>query len=1084
MSLPRDNASKAAEENTRLQDQQQEWLRVTLGSIGDAVVTTDAEGRVAFLNPIAESLTGWKQEEAVGRPLTEVFRIVNEMTRKIVENPVAHVIATGRIVGLGNHTVLIAKDGTERAIDDSAAPIRDPQGVVSGVVLVFRDVTERRRAAETARFLASIVESSDDAIIGKDVNGIITSWNRAAGRLFGYSAVEAVGRPIAMLAPPDRLDEMPAILAQIRRGERVEHFDTVRRANDGRLVPISLTVSPIKDENGNIIGASKIVRDISERKRAEEMLREEKARLHATLTGIGDAVIVTDSESRVTLINSVAQTLTGCNEEATGRPLEEVFHIINEHSRRPVENPVRRVLREGTVVGLANHTLLIARDGTERPIDDSAAPIKDSQGSVAGVVLVFRDNTERRRAEEALRRTNEQLQIVTESMAAPVTRCSRDLTYLWVSKPYADWIGRPAGEIVGSPIIDVLGREAFEQLRPYFEQVLAGKKVRYEEEVNFLGLGLRWTNAIYTPTFNTSGESDGWVAVVLDITERKRMEMALAQSERRLAEELEAMTRLHALSARLLATKSLDAALADILENAIATVGADFGNIQLYNTQIGALEIIAQRGFQPDFLDYFRAVRVHEGSACARGMQTGERIIIEDVNLDPSYEPHRDIAASAGYRAVQSTPLKSHDGKILGMLSTHFRTPHRVSDRDQRLLDLYARHAGDLIQRIRYEEALQEADRRKDEFLATLAHELRNPLAPIRNAVDLMQQANGQSDLMEKARTMMERQVVQMVRLVDDLLDISRITRGKLQLRKEPVELSTVLRNAVEATRALIDAQAHRFTITLPPEPIYLDADPIRLTQVFGNLLNNAAKYTDKGGHIWLTALRRSNEALISVRDTGIGIAPEHLSHIFEMFSQVEPALERSQGGLGIGLALVRGLVELHGGKTEARSNGPGKGSEFIVRMRVVESSVLVPREPLPHSKPGVRPERRILVVDDNRDAADSLIMMLRMMGHETAVAYDGLEAIHAAGAFRPEITLLDIGLPKMNGYEIARHIRKQPWGSGMTLIALTGWGQEEDKRRAFEAGFDHHLTKPVEAVDLGELLAIINPAPRTAPAL
>src|SRR5262245_6028233 len=232
--LPRNDASKAVDENTALQ--QQEWLRVTLGSIGDAVITTDAEGRVAFHNPVAESLTGWTQEEAVGRPITDVFPIVDEMTRKAVENPVAHVIATGRIVGLANHTVLVAKDGTERAIDDSAAPIRDRQGTVTGVVLVFRDVTERRRAAKTASFLASIVESSDDAIIGKDVNGIITSWNRAAERLFGYSAVEAVGRPIAMLAPPDRLDEMPAILARIRRGELVEHFDTVRRAKDGRLV--------------------------------------------------------------------------------------------------------------------------------------------------------------------------------------------------------------------------------------------------------------------------------------------------------------------------------------------------------------------------------------------------------------------------------------------------------------------------------------------------------------------------------------------------------------------------------------------------------------------------------------------------------------------------------------------------------------------------------------------------------------------------------------------------------------------------------------------------------------------------------
>jgi len=242
---------------------------------------------------------------------------------------------------------------------------------------------------------------------------------------------------------------------------------------------------------------------------------------------------------------------------------------------------------------------------------------------------------------------------------------------------------------------------------------------------------------------------------------------------------------------------------------------------------------------------------------------------------------------------------------------------------------------------------------------------------------------------------------------------------------------------------------------------------------VFANLLNNAATYTEKGGHIWLTAERQGSEAIVSVRDTGIGIAAEHLSRLFEMFSQVEPALARSQGGLGIGLALVRGLVELHGGKVEVRSAGPGKGSEFIVHLALVDIPLRPPAEP---ERLGPGPQRRILVVDDNQDAADSMVMMLRMMGHETTTAYDGLEAVQAAATFRPEVVLLDIGLPKMNGYEAAQHIRKQPWGTGMALIALTGWGQQDDKRRALAAGFDHHLPKPVEAIALDKLLALIGP--------
>jgi signal transduction histidine kinase/CheY-like chemotaxis protein len=377
------------------------------------------------------------------------------------------------------------------------------------------------------------------------------------------------------------------------------------------------------------------------------------------------------------------------------------------------------------------------------------------------------------------------------------------------------------------------------------------------------------------------------------------------------------------------------------------------------------------------------------------------------------------------------------------------------------------------------EGALKEADRRKDEFLATLAHELRNPLAPIRNAVELLRRAGANADLIGQSGRILERQVAQMARLVDDLLDISRITRGKIQLRKERVELAAVVQGAVEECRPLIESHAHELTVTLPPGPVQLDADPTRLGQVLANLLANAAKYTDRGGRIWLTAERQGGEVAVAVRDTGIGIATEHLPRLFEMFSQAAPALERSQGGLGIGLALVRGLVGLHGGTVEARSGGTGMGSEFTVRLPLVDRPVPPPPEPVEAEQSRSGPKHRILVVDDNRDAADSLALMLRTAGHETGTAYDGLEAVQAAAAFRPDVVLLDIGLPKMNGFEAARHIRGQPWGKGVALLALTGWGQEDDRRRALEAGFDHHLTKPVDPLALEKLLALLTPVPQ-----
>jgi signal transduction histidine kinase/ActR/RegA family two-component response regulator len=550
---------------------------------------------------------------------------------------------------------------------------------------------------------------------------------------------------------------------------------------------------------------------------------------------------------------------------------------------------------------------------------------------------------------------------------------------------------------------------------------------------------------------------------------------SLRQQDERLSTELEAMTRLHALSTRLFSTGRVEAALADVLENAIVTCGAALGNIQLYNPQLGGLEIIAQRGFMPDFLDHFRLVRVDEGSACAQAMQRGERSIIEDVELDATYARHRAVAKAAGYRAVQSTPLKGHDGKILGMLSTHFRAPHRPSDRDLRLLDLYARHAADLVERNRFEQALRDADRRKDEFVATLAHELRNPLAPIRNAVQVLRIKKVSDPELCSARDIVDRQVQQMARLVDDLLDVSRITRGKVQLRKERIELSNAVRSAVEAVRPLIDAQAHQLTVTLPSAPVHLHADPIRLAQIFSNLLHNAAKFTEKGGHIWLTVEPQRDVVVVSVRDTGIGIAAEHLPHLFNMFSQVVPALQRSQGGLGIGLALVKGLVELHGGNVEVRSAGSGKGSEFTVRLPADETQEKTEAESDGEAeKTTTQPKCCILVADDLRDTAESLAMMLRLAGHEVQTANDGLEAVQAAAAFRPDIALLDIGMPKMNGYEAARSIRREPWGKNIVLIAVTGWGQEDDKRRAVEAGFDHHLTKPVSPGALEKLLVAV----------
>jgi len=369
------------------------------------------------------------------------------------------------------------------------------------------------------------------------------------------------------------------------------------------------------------------------------------------------------------------------------------------------------------------------------------------------------------------------------------------------------------------------------------------------------------------------------------------------------------------------------------------------------------------------------------------------------------------------------------------------------------------------------EEALRIVDRRKDEFLATLAHELRNPLAPVRNALHLLQAAGSDARTQADARAIIDRQVRQMVRLVDDLLDVSRITTGKLALRRERVELRAVGAAALEAVEPLMRERRHQLSVELPPAGVTVNADPTRLAQVFLNLLNNAAKFTDPGGRIGFSLTVRDGGVLARVSDSGIGIAPQVIDEIFEMFAQADRSLERTTMGLGVGLSLSRRLVELHGGTLEARSEGPGRGAEFIVRLPAL--GVEAPARLRPAAGGAARParQRRVLVVDDNQDFANSLASVLQSMGHEVRVEHDGEAGLSAAHAFRPEVAFLDIGMPKLNGYALAAQLRSNPVTAATTLVAVTGWGQATDLQRARDAGFDEHMVKPVEMDRLEALL-------------
>ena len=380
--------------------------------------------------------------------------------------------------------------------------------------------------------------------------------------------------------------------------------------------------------------------------------------------------------------------------------------------------------------------------------------------------------------------------------------------------------------------------------------------------------------------------------------------------------------------------------------------------------------------------------------------------------------------------------------------------------------------ARDVTLQKRVQRELMEADTRKTEFLALLAHELRNPLGPIRHAVKILRARAPSPDELQWATSIIDRQTEHMTRLVEDLLDVSRITRGTIELRRERVDLATIIKAAVEASSALLERNRHQLKVTTPAQPVYVEGDLTRLTQVVANLLDNAAKYTDPGGKVWLSAEREGDSAVIRVKDSGIGIPAEVLPRIFDMFTQAGLPLERSQGGLGVGLALVERLVLLHGGTVSAYSAGAGQGSQFTIRLPLAQAQkvpAIERREPV---LPASTKRCRVLVVDDNVDSVESLAMLLRMMGHEVETASDGASGLEKAAAFKPDVAILDIGLPKVNGYELARQIREQQWSKNVTLVALTGWGQEQHRRRSEESGFNHHLTKPVEFDVLQEILA------------
>ena len=1237
---------RALEQRERAAREQAEMLRTTFASIGDAVITTDASGLVTYLNPVAEQLTGYAVAEARGRRLTEIFQIVNQQTRESVENPVERVLALGQVVGLANHTVLIAKDGVERPIDDSGAPIRDDEGHIVGVVLVFRDVTDRKRAEDQLRersaMLQAISEGTTDLIYAKDSSSRFLFANHSTLEVMGVTAAEAIGAEHDTLFQDHA--EHEAIRAVDRRimttgvSEAVEEQFT---GPHGFRTYLS-SKSPLRDGHGNIVGLIGVSRDITERRRAEEQLRQSETRFRLLADALPQIVYVTEPDGRVTFINQQWIEYTG---QADAQQAD-LGPLVHPDDLPPLMAAWQRAASTGTPLA-AEFRLRRVRDGAYRWFLTRSVPVVDDDGRIARWHGTSTDIHEQKLTEartragetrqaflvalaDTLRPVSDPIEVqavasrmLGEALAAHRVayfevagdsyRVTRDYTHgvpsLSGEYPTASFGPRlfelyQGGEtaiehdVLVTPTLSPSERDVFTDLgiRAYVGVPLVKNGVFVAGLAVHHTIARAWSAEDIALIQETAERT--WAAV-----ERGRVEAALVASEARFRAVFETMdegfcvaemmfddagraidyrilemnpaferqTGLHGVLGRTVRefAPTLEEFWFDTCGR-VATTGASVRFVQqapalqarwfeVYAFRLGGdgsrkvamlfaditartladqaaslrseqvrrlAEVLPRVSATTDIRSIMgvvtaearRLIDSHQSTATlvsgdgwANAMvvtslsekyaarryfdrqPTDDRIdtLVCRTNMSmrltqAELEAHQALRAFGPHRAEHpplngwlAVPLIGRDGRNMGVLQLSDKVDGAFTADDEAVLMQVAQMAAVAIDNARLVDELQVADRRKDEFLSVLAHELRNPLAPIRNGLHLMKVAPDDALTVARAREIMDRQVTQMVRLIDDLMDLTRISRGKLLVLKARVALADVLRIAVETSRPLIEQAGHTLTVAVPDDVLMVEADETRLAQVFANLLNNAAKYTPPGGRVGLEVQHAGDEVTVTVEDNGVGIPPAMLGQVFDMFTQVDRSLEQSQGGLGIGLNIARRLVEMHGGRITAESAGEGHGTRFAVHLPLA-----APGEGSAPGADGVEdapqgPQRRVLVVDDNADAAASLSLMLEMMGHDTRIAHDGRDAVMAADEFRPDLILMDIGMPTLNGYDACRQIRERPWGRDVIIVACTGWGQDEDRQRSTQAGFDMHMVKPPSPAAVERLVAGLHGRPR-----
>ena len=750
------------------------------------------------------------------------------------------------------------------------------------------------------------------------------------------------------------------------------------------------------------------------------------------LAQMQDAVLAFDLDDHLVFMNPAAERQYGrLSSDMLGRPRGDLYRERWANTASALR--AREALR--TQDGYRSESVHVRPDGGEIHVECTVSLLKDAAQEPLGTLAVIRNIDDRMQAQATLARAGAALALRERQFATLVenspdilSRLDRDLRFLYVSPIVERYTGVPAVNHLGFTAAEMgLATEARGDWERALQRVFStgtvgSLKFRVEGAA-----GQAWIfSTRLIPEFDEHGRVESVLSIASNITEQELVDAALRESKARLEFTL---------------------AAAHVGEWEIDVASGECRHSDLYDRCFGYAAPVPGWNLEMLFAHLHADDRDRVRALAAHAFSSGTDLGFEARVTWPDGSEHWIDVHGSPYVSARASDREPERLRFLGIIA-------------------------DVTQRKHTEATLRDADLRKDEFLATLAHELRNPLAPIRNAVQIMHLSRDEA-MHDKARQIIERQLKQMVHLVDDLLDVSRISQGKVELRREQVDVADAVADAIETSRPLIDQGRHHLSTRLAPaRALLVDADRTRLGQIVANLLNNAAKYTPEGGHIEVLAERDGDDVVITVADTGIGLSPETLPRVFDMFSQVDRSKERAQGGLGIGLALVKRLVEMHGGSVAAHSDGPDRGCRFVVRLPLIRAPARPPRLATGHELSAEDTDGlRVLVVDDNADSVESLSQVMQILGYSVAMAHDGVEAVEAVADWRPAVALMDIGMPRMTGLEAARAIRALPGGERVWLIALSGWGQAEDRRRSSEAGFDHHFVKPVDVEALIELI-------------